>query len=256
MTASNHDRTGTTAYAATARGIVRRDSAGTFYEEYELSDIVWNAVPIDLPEADRAFRQRLSLAPDYRLALPDFSKLDPRLVGPTADMLTFYADVSLALRQSSLRRSGDQVRVSHAGSNSWADGTRVILGEDSIDFEIQLGDVSPVLGTRELNVRHVPPPQPAIRIPADWMRTPIADVSNNWVQVIKAGNERYLASVGKETFDAKIQLSAADGRIVLADLHNPVEVLERQCQNDALTQCGDAARYQILREVHIAEIAR
>jgi hypothetical protein len=55
MTASNRDRVRTTVYGATARGVVKRDPAGTFYEEYEWSDIVWNGVPFDLPETNRAF---------------------------------------------------------------------------------------------------------------------------------------------------------------------------------------------------------
>ena len=39
MTASNRDRVRTTVYAATARGVVKRNSAGIFYEEYEWFDI-------------------------------------------------------------------------------------------------------------------------------------------------------------------------------------------------------------------------
>src|SRR6266545_499138 len=35
MTAINRDRTTTTSYEATARGVVKRDNAGNFFEEYE-----------------------------------------------------------------------------------------------------------------------------------------------------------------------------------------------------------------------------
>jgi hypothetical protein len=254
MTASNRDRVRTTVYGATARGVVKRDPAGTFYEEYEWSDIIWNGVPFDLPESNRAFRQLLSLAPNYTPALPDFSKLHPRLVGPTADLMTFYSDVWLAIRQPALRQGGDQVRVDHGDASSWADGTRIVLGEDSIDFNIALGEASTATGTRELTVRHVPPKQPKIRIPADWMRVPVADVPNNWVQVTKLAEGRYIASVGKETFDAQIRLSVANGRIMSAVLENPVEVFERECKDDALTQCGEGVRYRILRQIQIVEI--
>lgn len=254
MTASNRDRVRTTVYAATARGVVKRDSAGTFYEEYEWSDIVWNGAPFDLPETNRAFRQLLSLAPNYTPALPDFSMLHPRLVGPTADLMTFYSDVWLALRQPALRQARDRVRVNHGDASSWADGTRVVLGEDSIDFDIALGETSIATGTRELTVRHIPPEQPKIRIPADWMRAPVTDVPNNWVQVTKLAEGCYIASVGKETFDAQIRLSVANGKIVSAGLENPVEVFERECKDEALTQCGDGVRYQILRQIQIAEI--
>jgi hypothetical protein len=162
--------------------------------------------------------------------------------------------VWLAMRQPSLRQAGDRAHVNHGDASSWADGTRVLLGEDSIDFDIALGEISTSSGIRELTVRHVPPEQPRIRIPVDWMRTPVADVPNNWVQVTKLGEGRYVASVGKETFDAQIRLSLANGKIVSANLENPVEVFERECKDEALTQCGDGVRYRILRQIQIAEI--
>jgi hypothetical protein len=254
MRASNRDRVRNTTYAATARGVVKRDSAGTFCEEYQWSDIVWNGTAFDLPEANRAFRQVLSLAPSHAPALPDFSTLHPRLVGPTADLMTFYSDVWLATRQPSLRQAGDRVRVNHGDASSWADGTRVLLGEDSIDFDIVLGEISTSSGTRELTVRHIPPEQPKIKIPADWMRTPVVDVPNNWVQVTKLGEGRYAAAVGKETFDTHIRLSLPNGKIVSAGLENPVDVFERECKDAALTQCGDGVRYGILRQIQIVEI--
>lgn len=252
MTASNRDRVRTTVYAATARGVVKRDSAGRFQEEYEWSDIVWNGAPFELPEANRGFRQLLSL--NDPPALPDFSTVHPRLVGPTADFMTFYSDVWLAMHQPSLRQAGDRVRVNHGDAASWADGTRVVLGESSIDFDIVLGEAQTAAGTRELTVRHVPPEQPKIRIPAEWMRAPVADVPNNWVQVTKLGEGRYVAAIGKETFDAEIRLSTANGKIVSAALKNPVDVLERECKDEALRQCGEGVRYQRLRQIQIVDI--
>jgi hypothetical protein len=254
MTATNRDRTRTTAYAATARGVVKRNDAGAFFEEYEWGDLIWNGTPFTLPEPNRGFRQRLSLAPGYTPALPDFSTIHPRLVGPSSDLMTFYADVWLAIQQPSLREVGDRVHVNHATANSWADGKRVVLGEDSIDFEIVLGEASTARGTRRLFVRHVPPREPQITLPAEWMRTAVADTPNNWVQVVRLLEDRYVAAVGKETFDAQIELSLENGRIVSATLDNPVEVSERECSDEALTQCGDAVRYQILRQIQVADI--
>jgi hypothetical protein len=129
-----------------------------------------------------------------------------------------------------------------------------VLGEDSIDFEIVLGEASTASGTRRLLVRHVPPREPRITLPAEWMRTPVADTPNNWVQVVRLLEDRYVAAVGQETFDAQIELSLENGRIVSATLDNPVEVSERECSDETLTQCGDAVRYQILRQIQVADI--
>lgn len=100
-------------------------------------------------------------------------------------------------------------------------------------------------------VRHVPPPQPQIKIPAEWMRTPVADTANNWVEVSQAGQGKVSAEVGKEIFIATIKVSLIDGRIVSATLYNPVEVLARECSDPALTVCGASRRFQILRQVEI-----
>jgi hypothetical protein len=254
MKASNRDRVRTTRYEATARGVVKRDANGALYEEYEWADIVWDGAAFSIPEANRDFRQTLSLAPNRVPAPPDFSKVHPRLVGPVADLLTFYADVWLAARMPTLRRAGDRVRVPRPAANSWADGSRVILGEDSIDFDVTLGEASPATGVRELTVAHVPPERPAIRLPAEWMRAPVADVANNWVEVARISGGRYIAAVGKETFEAHIQLSVEDGRVISATLHNPVDVRERECEDEGLTRCGEAVRYQILREIEIASV--
>jgi len=139
--------------------------------------------------------------------------------------------------QTSLRRAGDRVVVTNERASSWADGTRVLLGEDSIDFVIVLGDLATSSGARNLTVRHVPPAQPKMKIP------------------VKAGERRYVASIGKETFDAEIRLSPATGKIVSARLENPVEVFERECSDEALTACGEGVRYQILRRIEIREIS-
>jgi hypothetical protein len=97
----------------------------------------------------------------------------------------------------------------------------------------------------------VPPEKPQIKIPVEWMNAPVADTPNNWVQISKAGQGRFSAQVGKETFVATIKVGLNDGRIVSATLANPVEILERICTNEALTSCGDPSRFQILRQVDI-----
>jgi hypothetical protein len=61
-----------------------------------------------------------------------------------------------------------------------------------------------------------------------------------------------LAAVGKETFDVKIRLSLADGKILSGTLHNPVETIEHECEDTALTKCGDARPHPIRRQIEIA----
>src|SRR5687768_6735543 len=61
---------------------------------------------------------------------PDVSKA-PGLVGPVTDLLTFYADLFLAIHGGPvLRNVGDRFYFENPVAPSWADGKVVILGED------------------------------------------------------------------------------------------------------------------------------
>src|SRR4029450_7168097 len=114
------------------------DAAGRFVEELQWGDLVYNGMPFALPTNNETVGQLLSLAPELSPTLPNFSVIPLRLIGPSSDLMNFYSDVWLAMRQPTLRQAGDRVSVPHGGPNSWADGTRVILGEDAIDFVLSI----------------------------------------------------------------------------------------------------------------------
>ena len=249
MTASNRDRFRTARYRADATGSVKRDASGRFVEEFQWSNFVFDDKPLELPAA-KDFRQLLSLSPGYPMSVPDLRPV-LRIVGPITDLLTFYADLVIAT-QGSLAKEGDHFLFEHGTPASWADGSYVVLGEDSIDFDVTLKGLNAADRIATLLVRHVVPAQPKIRIPVEWMRKPVADTPNNWVEVQKLPDGAYRAQVGKELFDATIRISLVDGRILGATLVNPVEVLERICTDAALTKCGEPIRSQIMRRIEIS----
>ena len=250
MSATNQGRGSVTHYQVRADGEVKRDTDGTMFEEYAWSDLRVNDGRVPLPVQSREFRERLSLSPAFRLAIPDLSRLHPGLIGPVVDLLTFYADVQLAIREP-LHQSGDHVYVNEGSVNSWADGKRILTGEDAIDFDITLADVNVRDSVVTLVVRHVPPAHPAIALRAPWMRVPVAETPNNWVQVARADTGSFVASVGRETFEATIRLGLGSGRILSATLDNDVQVLERVCSDSLLTSCGAPRRSTIRRRIEI-----
>lgn len=251
MKATNKDRLKTSSYEAQADGVMKKDAAGHFYEEYQWSGVIWDGRAAKVP-AD--FRQILSLDPGSRPQLPDLQHGGPDLVGPTLDLFTFYTDLGMALRNPGLKNPGDHVYVKLGGPNSWAAGEGLILGEDSIDFDLTVQSMDHEKRTATLLVQHVPPPNPQIHLPAAWMHAPVADAPNNWVEVGKNASGGYRASIGKETFDDVIVISLADGRILTASMDNPVQVLERQCSDAALTACGEPIRYEIRRKIEITSV--
>jgi hypothetical protein len=246
----NQDGAQTTAYQVRADGAVQKDRAGMLVHEFGWSQLSFNGTALPLSDASLSVRQELSTDPAFRLSLPPLGKVQPALIGPMLDLLTFYVDVQLARRQDALRRPGDHVYVKHGTPNSWADHVRFSLGEDSIDFDVMLLALDPKTKAATLVVKHVPPATPQIRLPADWMKAPVSDTPNNWVQVKNAGGGKYVASVGKELFTDEIQLSP-NGTIVSATMENPVDVQERDCSNAALTNCGPTRRYEILRHIEL-----
>jgi len=237
-------------YQGQATGIVKKDAAGHMVEEYAWSDFKSNA-PMTLNSASLNFRQTLSLNPDVPPSIPNLSVVQPMLIGPITDMLTFYSDLWLTMRQDNFNHAGDHAYVQVGGPASWADGNYVVLGEDSIDFDFTLKEVDSAKQVATLLVRHVPPAQPKVKLPADWMHAPVADTQNNWVDVKKNNAGKYDAEVGKETFDVEIKVSLADGKILSATLNNPVDAVKRECSDAAFSNCGEATHHHILRQIEL-----
>jgi hypothetical protein len=251
MDASNRNGQETRNYSARTDGIVKKQSDGSYYEEYAWSNLIVNGRRYDLPETSRRFRQHLSLAAGYQQQLPPLGEIDPRLVGPTLDFMTFYIDLQLTMRQCGMVRPGDHLRLSYAKSASWANGVHLLIAEDAVDFDILLEKLDRSRGTATVVVRHIPPKQTHVRLPAEWMQAPVADTPNNWVQVSKE-NGKYVASVGKETFTVSITVDLADGKMLAASMLNPVLIRERTCTDASFDHCGPPRKYEILRQIHLS----
>lgn len=166
-------------------------------------------------------------------------------------MLTFYSELWLAIGQSDLKGPGDHAYVKVGVAASWADGNYVTLGEDSIDFDLTLKELKTSNQVATLLVRHVPPAQPKVKLPAAWMQTPVADTPNNRVQVSKNQAAKYVAAVGKETFDVEIKISLKDGKILSATLDNVVKARNRECSDAALLDCGQPSDHPIHRQIEL-----
>lgn len=245
MTGSNHGWK----YQIHAKSVAKQDSDGAWFEEIAWSNLRSNA-PMTMSPESEAFRQRLSLSGDEKyVAVPDLSQIQPLLIGPITDTLTFYADLYLA-KKLKLAHVGQNVYFERATANSWADGTQVIVGEDTIDFDLTLVSMNPKNHTAELLVKHVPPKQQRLKLPASWMETPVRTLPNNWVQVIKSDGA-FVAQVGMEVFEVRLTVDTRDGKIIKADLHNPVVYVERTCKDAALTECAEPKADELLRDISL-----
>jgi len=253
MNCRNKGRSDTITYTIQSTAVVKKDQDGKYYEETAWSDMTVNGNPFPMPASSQTFRQVLTLDPASHSIMPDLGKVQPILIGPITDLLTFYADVFIA-HKDKLEKPGDHFYFKRGTPASWADGHYVTLGQSSIDFDVTFQSVDEAKKTATLLVRHVPPAVSQITTPAAWMKTPVVDTPNNWVLVNHGQNGKYTAAVGKETFDITIQLSLGDGRILSASMVNPVQVMERECNDEALSDCGQPVRYEIRRDVDITAL--
>lgn len=239
-------------YTIDANGVVKKDAGGVFYEEYQWANMVSDGQPVALTGA-ADYRQRLTLDPNRNPSAPDLGKVDPKMIGPITDFMTFYVDLWLPNKLGVVKKAGDHFLFKNPMPvSSWADGTRVLIGEDAIDFDITLKSVDSASGTAVLVVKHVPPEKSPVKLPAAWMQVPVGDGPNNWVEVQKEQNGTYTASVGEETFTVEMKVSLADGKILSATMDNPVKTIARTCEDQALTKCGEAKPHLILRKIAIA----
>src|SRR5262245_9891203 len=145
-----------------------KKSDGSFVEELAWSGYLANGKPRPLSPSAEAFRLTVTLDGGAPFVMPDWSKL-AGLVGPVADVLNFYADQFLAIHQGALRQPGDRFVYPTDIVPSWADGTSVVLGQDHVHFDLTLTSVDSAREQATLLIKHVPPAEPKIKIPADWM---------------------------------------------------------------------------------------
>jgi hypothetical protein len=239
-------------YTVRAEGTVKKNDKGAYIEEYRWTDMTSDGKPYTLSPAMADFRQSLSLDPKAMPSMPDLSKVDPSLIGPITDMMTFYVDLWLPAMMGVVKKPGDHYYFKMGQPNSWADGTHVLTGVSSIDFDFTLKSVDAAAGTATLEVKHVPPADPHIALPAQWMQAPVAGTANNWVEEIKQSDGKFEAGVGQENFIVDLTVSLADGKIFAGTMDNIVKTIHRTCDDQALTQCTAPVPHQIERKIDIA----
>ena len=239
-------------YEIDAEGVVKKDATGRFFEEFQWTHMTSGGQPVSLALSVGDYRQKLTLDPDQIPSGPDLTKVDPKLIGPITDMMTFYADLWLANKLGVLKKAGDHFYFRNPmPPSSWADGKRVLVGEDAVDFDITLKSMDATAGTALVEVNHVPPKNSALPFKAGWMQEPVGSGANNWVQIVKNSQGKYEAGVGWETFAVNLTVSTVDGHIASATMKNPVTTIERLCEDEALTTCQAPKRHEILRKIEL-----
>jgi hypothetical protein len=239
-------------YTIRADGVVTKAASGPFMEEYRWSGMESNGSPLALSAETQAYRQKVSLDPVYMPGMPDLSKVDRAIIGPVTDFMTFFTDEWLANRMGALKKPGDHFYFVVPFNPSWADGTYVLLGEDSIAFDMSWKSTNDAEHTALIRIRHLPPAKPTVHLTAEWMKTPDPETPNNWVESQNTNDGKFEASVGKETFDVELKIDLTDGKILSGSMDNTVKTIHCTCEDRELTKCGAQVPHEITRKIEIA----
>ena len=241
-------------YEIDAEGVVKRNPSGRFFEEYRWINMVSDGQPVALAPSADGYRQKLTLDPSQNPSAPDLKDADPKMIGPITDLMTFYVDLWLPLKLGVLRKPGDHFYFHNfMPPSSWADGKRVLVGEDAIDFEMTFKSLDASTSIAQIEVKHVPPQKSPLHFKADWMKEPVASAPNNWVEITRDSDGKFEAAVGLETFTVNLNISTTDGHIVSATMQNPVTTVARICEDEALTKCSEPKRHDILRQIELTQ---
>lgn len=239
-----YDGSLTSKYDAVATGVVKKDTQGSFSEEFQWTSISDDDKQAKFTETDNNFRQILSLSPPFKLSIPkELTSLSHFLIGPVTDFLTFYVDESLIIRKAStLQKSGDHIYLNTAVASSWG------AGQDCLDFNVLLSSVDHYTQVAQIVVSHLPPSKICITPPAQWMTEQVTDSPNNWYN-IENENGKWLASTGKETFDVQQVIDISNGKTLSATMDNPVEFQTRICADEKLSNCSKPTTHKIVRKL-------
>src|SRR5215467_7653886 len=69
-------------YEIQADGVVKKDSAGTYSEEYRWSHLISDGQETALTPANQDLRQEVTLDPNHNPTFPNLSKVGPQIIGP------------------------------------------------------------------------------------------------------------------------------------------------------------------------------
>ena len=169
---------------------------------------VQDAQGLDPTSIERAPSDDFSLDPNRNPLMPDLAHVDPKLIGPITDFMTFYVDLWRAEKLGELKKTGDQLYFKQ-GTRSR--GRRSVVSSASLHrlrLHVEECRRSQPEATLEM------PSRSAREVAGHAHRRldahPRSRHSEQLVGVNRTQDGKFHAAVGKETFDVEIKVSLVD----------------------------------------------
>jgi len=181
------------------------------------------------------------------LALPDTQNAG-QLRGPVDDLLTIYVGLSSKVGIDRLHQPGQSYVDPTLLPGNFSSATAPV-GRDLVQLTTTLTSLTARRAT--FTSSYQPPPDGGLTLTQPWMSSPVCGSTPNNFELVQAEGSEYVALWGCESFTVTTVVDRGSGRIVSAQMTNPLQLDGSLCQDEALTECTSIPPTSLLRNVQL-----
>jgi hypothetical protein len=171
-----------------------------------------------------------------------------QLSNPVLDLFTFYGGLSPAVGIDNLHQAG-QSYVEPTLLHGIFSSATAPVGQDLVQVTTTLTSLSARQAT--FTGSYQPPAGGGLTLSQPWMSSPVCGSTPNNFELVQQQGSEYQALWGCESFTTTTVVDRVSGRIVSAQMTDPLTVDLTVCQDEALTECGPIQTVSLLRTVQV-----
>jgi hypothetical protein len=181
------------------------------------------------------------------LTLPN-TQTAGQLQNPIDDLYTFYGGLSYAVGIDNLHQPG-QSYVEPTLLHGYFSSATAPFGQDLVQATTTLTSLTAQQATFSGSFQ--PPAGGGLTLSEPWMSSPVCGSTPNNFELVQEDGSQWLALWGCESFTTTIVVDRFGGRIISAQMTNPLQVDLTVCQDEALTECSPIQSTTLQRTVQL-----
>lgn len=171
-----------------------------------------------------------------------------QLQNPVLDLYTFYGGLSPFVGIGNLHQPG-QSYVEPTLLHGIFSSATAPVGQDLVQVTTTLTSLTDRQAT--FTGSYQPPADGGLTLSQPWMSSPVCGTTPNNFELVQAQGTQWLALWGCESFTTTTVVDRDSGRIVSAQMTDPLTVDLTVCQDETLTQCAPIQTTTLLRTVQV-----
>jgi hypothetical protein len=181
------------------------------------------------------------------LALPN-TQTAGQLQGPVDDLLTIYVGLSGRTGIDDLHQPG-QAHVDPTLLPGNFSSATAPVGEDLVQLTTTLTHLS--LRQATFTSSYQPPAAGGLTLTQPFMSSPVCGSTPNNFELVQAEGTEFVALWGCESFTVTTVVDRPSGRVISAQMTNPLQLDGVVCQDEALTECTSIPSTTLNRAVQL-----